>query len=283
MSIRVSRDVMPGATAVLFGWMALAVGVGAGAVASVEGPSLLIFSVALLLSGGIWIAHGKHLRRRPRRYVQVDADGVLLMPEGQRFAAGGLGPLTIMMRRSVSGNLTFIATVYSVTAQIALAEHFERSEPEARAAAEAWIAKIEAAHSGRLAADEVADLDVRLEAPAPEFLIGAAAVTLEAWGLTGVAYGTTSGEIMFGVGVGTMGVAAVSSWRLLGRRRWARIAGLIVGVALILRPIVLPLMVSSEAGGTEALGLLAERHLGFFFGGGIALLAGWLGGLRSLE
>ncbi len=122
MANRIFRDSMPGGTGVLFGWLALVVGIAAGVIAIFEGASMLPFAVGLAFAGAIWIVHGKHLGRRPAHDIDVDANGLHLMPEGRRVEADGLGRLVILEREVVSSqvNVAYRATVYALTADVAL-------------------------------------------------------------------------------------------------------------------------------------------------------------------
>ena len=275
---------MPGGAGLLLGWIALIAGVGAGVITVFEGPSCLPLALGLLICGAVWIVHGKHLSRRPSRHVQVNPEGLRLMPEGQRFALGGLDPLVILERKVVSSqtNVAYAATVYSEGADVALIRLVERTEPEARAAAEAWIAQLESAQAGRLSPDAITALDARIEGPAAEFTAGATALSLLALGLAGVAYSLVAPDLIFGVGVGVTGIAAVSSWRLIDRRGPACVVGLAVGTALVLRPILLPVTaVMAPDAPPEAVGLFAEVHLGLLIGGALSLIAGAVGGHRA--
>ncbi|MGK0359641.1 MAG: hypothetical protein ACI9U2_001947 [Bradymonadia bacterium] len=227
MANRLSREPLPGGTGVLVGWIALITSIGAGVIAVFEGPAFLPFALGLLLVGALWIMHGKHLSRRPGRCVQVDADGLLLMPERWRFEVGGLGELVILERKVLSAqtNVAFAATVHSLVADIELIELIELDKAGARAAADAWVARLEDAQAGRLAPDQITALDARIEAPDPAFLASATALSVVAFGLVVMAYGLAAPALMLGVGVGVVGVAAVSSWRLIERRTLARVLG----------------------------------------------------------
>lgn len=99
---------------------------------------MLPFAVGLALAGTMWVVHGQHLSRRPAHYIDVDFNGIRLMPEGQRVEAGGLRPMVILEREVVSSkvNVSYQATVYAQTADVVLVRVVEQSKTDALTAAE---------------------------------------------------------------------------------------------------------------------------------------------------
>ena len=232
--------------------------------------SLAVLGGGVLLLGIVWMMRGAHRRRRPARYVAVDAAGanIKLVPEGAVHSVSSLGDLTILEwghgREDAFGTSTMVnrATVFSPALELELYESAERGDSEA------WLARFKAAVDGVADEPPLTALDQMLETRAPLMVIGSAALTvLAAFGVT-FSWTTTDAAPLYGpLGVGFWSLAAVNSWSAI---EWPRIGGVLgVGGALVLlgRPFMRPLLVDGDM-----LDAFAEAHLGYLIGAALLLI-----------
>lgn len=237
----------------------------------VDGAFALLGAGIALTGGALWL-DAQHRSRRPVRVVQVDVDGITLLPEGVRHTHATLGSLSIVeWSYEIIGAMEMPVTVHRAAVQ-ADARALKLFVDDNRAACVDWLTRFEAALDGSApAAAPLTPLDAALEQPSAPAQAGVAGVMLLA--IAAVAWAWLDGSSwVVGAGAGTLAMAGCAAAMLLEWRGIARGFGLFLAAGLWAKPFLAPAMVMLPEG-LYARGPFAEVHLGCLAGGLIALIA----------